>query len=481
MDSAYCGNDMQRQTRAPQSRKGDIYNVATCSNPGTLQRSRKPRKDESLGDLLRTTIVKHQLGLSINLVLLLAFTHLLFPSLRTNTSKFFSLSYLDPQSGLYTQGWDDLRFVAFWIVIFTGLRAGTMDYILIPYAQWAGIHKRKAKIRFAEQAWLLIYYAVFSPLGMYLVYRSDYFFNLPEMWADFPTRTMTGLFKWYYLVQFAFWVQQIVVVNIEEKRKDYSQMFSHHIITCLLMFWSYGYYQTKVGNVILCIMDVVDIVLPVAKMLKYGGYQTACDIAFGVFIVTWFVARHVFYIFVCWSIWAHVANTVMPYGCYDSVTGAKLSSDGGHEIMSNVLHAYVNNGDQVCFNPQIRFAFLGLLLGLQAITILWFGMICRVAYRVLSGQGADDTRSDDEGEDEAESEDSHVDQRDQIKDFSQKQPELDVRSKPVEEDVGVEELRFSKRQSPRRKKNKSRASGISIPGHADRKELLGRIGCDKPS
>lgn len=41
-----------------------------------------------------------------------------------------------------------------------------MDYILIPYAQWAGIHKRKAKIRFAEQAWLLIYYAVFSPLGM---------------------------------------------------------------------------------------------------------------------------------------------------------------------------------------------------------------------------------------------------------------------------------------------------------------------------
>lgn len=96
------------------------------------------------------------------------------------------------------------------------------------------------------------------------MYRSDYFFNLPEMWADFPTRTMTGLFKWYYLVQFAFWVQQIVVVNIEEKRKDYSQMFSHHIITCLLMFWSYGYYQTKVGNVILCIMDVVDIVLPVS-------------------------------------------------------------------------------------------------------------------------------------------------------------------------------------------------------------------------
>ena len=32
----------------------------------------------------------------------------------------------------------------------------------------------------------------------------------------------------------------------------------------------------------------------------------------------------------------------------------------------------------------------------QFIQILWFFMICRVAWRVVSGQGAEDTRSDDE-------------------------------------------------------------------------------------
>lgn len=97
------------------------------------------------------------------------------------------------------------------------------------------------------------------------MYETPYFFNLPALWSDFPTRSMTGLMKWYYLAQFAFWLQQIVVVNIEEKRKDHWQMFTHHIITCALMLFSYGYYQTKVGNTILCLMDAVDLILPVRQ------------------------------------------------------------------------------------------------------------------------------------------------------------------------------------------------------------------------
>lgn len=96
------------------------------------------------------------------------------------------------------------------------------------------------------------------------MYNSPYWFNLSEMWTHWPTRGMSGRLKWYYLVQFAFWLQQIVVVNIEERRKDYAQMYTHHIITSALVFMSYGTYQTKVGNVILCIMDVVDIFLPVS-------------------------------------------------------------------------------------------------------------------------------------------------------------------------------------------------------------------------
>lgn len=99
----------------------------------------------------------------------------------------------------------------------------------------------------------------------YLLYNSGYWFNFRELWVGWPIRELDALMKWYYLVQFAFWLQQMLVVNIEERRKDYHQMFTHHIITSVLIFTSYGYHFTKVGNTILCLMDVADVFLPVRR------------------------------------------------------------------------------------------------------------------------------------------------------------------------------------------------------------------------
>jgi hypothetical protein len=56
--------------------------------------------------------------------------------------------------------------VLLWIVVFTGLRAAVMDYVLKPFAQWAGVTNNKTQTRLAEQAWMLLYYIVFWTLGM---------------------------------------------------------------------------------------------------------------------------------------------------------------------------------------------------------------------------------------------------------------------------------------------------------------------------
>lgn len=105
-------------------------------------------------------------GLSINCVLLLTLTHLFFPRLRPRTIHYFTLSYYDQDTGLYTQGPDDLKFVALWIVVFTALRTATMDYLLFPLARCMGINKKKAMIRFAEQGWVFLYYSLFWSVGM---------------------------------------------------------------------------------------------------------------------------------------------------------------------------------------------------------------------------------------------------------------------------------------------------------------------------
>jgi acyl-CoA-dependent ceramide synthase len=96
------------------------------------------------------------------------------------------------------------------------------------------------------------------------MYNSSYWLNFKELWSEFPKPLLEPRVKWYYIVQFAFWLQQLFVVNIEERRKDHWQMFTHHVFTSALLLTSYGFYQTKVGNVILSLMDVVDILLPVS-------------------------------------------------------------------------------------------------------------------------------------------------------------------------------------------------------------------------
>ena len=326
---------------------------------------------------------------------------------------------------------------------------------------------------------------------MYIMYNSDYWLNLRGLWRDWPVREMDGLAKWYYLVQFAFWLQQIAVVNIEERRKDHWQMFTHHIITCALIFTSYGYHQTRVGNLILCLMDIVDLFLPLAKILKYLGFKLTCDIAFGVFMVTWLALRHVAYMWTCWSIYAHIPQEIN-YGCY---RGGDETLQGPLPVPNDWSHLTEPFRDPiglVCWNNNIKWGFLLMLLALQVVLLVWFTMILKVAYKVLSGKGAEDVRSDDEDDDEEEDEEelTKTNLPEKVPVTRESLPFVEKEVLSTDANAG---LSFSKhtekqakaepspvRRSARKKtEGNGHSSGVNLLAHKERKELLGRIGCDK--
>jgi very-long-chain ceramide synthase len=426
----------------------------------------------------------------LTLLSILFSIHTSFPHARHHTRKFFRISYFNPDTGNFALGWDDIWFVFYWIIVFTGARCMVMDYVLSPLAQWGGIKKKKAKIRFAEQAWIMLYCCLFWGIGMNLLVNSDYWLNLHALWRNWPVREMEGLAKWYYLVQFAFWLQQIVVVNIEERRKDFWQMFSHHLMTCTLIFASYGYHQSRVGHLFLVIMDPVDIVLSGAKLLKYLRFQLLCDIAFGVFIVVWLITRHVFYLIVCWSIYKHIPEEIS-YGCY-SGSGNNLS--GPHPVPNDWDHLtqpFRDPAGFVCWNNNIKWTFLGMLLALHGLVLMWFAQIVRVAYKVLSGQGADDVRSDDEDDmtDDTidESVVEHVGTEKQGTapgGLSNAMPTSFIEKEVLSTDQNYSDSgsRAPTRKSSSRRKADGHSSSVNLlAGSGDRKELLGRIGCDKPT
>ncbi|KAF4821907.1 Sphingosine N-acyltransferase-like protein FUM18 [Colletotrichum siamense] len=421
------------------------------------------RKDDSAWKMLSRWMVENQVGLSFNLLALLFLAHFCIPKAQAHTIKFFTLSYKNPETGLYGAGLGDACLLTFCIILFTGLRAATMEYVLAPLAKGWGVSKRKDLTRFSEQAWLLIYYLVFWPLGMYIYKTSPYWLNMKELWTNWPQRELTGLNKFYILAQWSFWLQQIIVINIEERRKDHWQMFTHHIITCSLISACYGYHMTRVGNLILVLMDVVDLFFPLAKCLKYVGLNTLCDFMFGAFVVSWLVARHIFYVMVCWSIYTDLPEAIPEaQACFSgkapNVAGPFPAPE---ESMTWMLEPFYKFDGTVCFPSVIRWSFLIPLLALQVITIGWFFMIIRVVMKVLRGGNAEDTRSDDEGE--AEEEADYVYEE----------------AQPLEQEVGVEDLDLKSWERRSGIKRQASASGVSLPGHSDRKELLGRIGCEK--
>ncbi|OAX33934.1 longevity assurance proteins LAG1/LAC1 [Rhizopogon vinicolor AM-OR11-026] len=228
----------------------------------------------------------------------------------------------------------------------------------------------RSVLRFAEQGWSAIYYTLQWSFGFY-VHR-----NLPThalhptaLWIDYPHFPLAGPLKFYYLTQTAFYLHQILILNAEARRKDHYQMMTHHVITIFLMVASYFYNYTRVGCLIMVLMDWNDIFLPLAKMFRYIGLYTLCDITFTWFLASWFVARHVLFIIVIFSAWFDGPRLITVH----------WAPELGHY-----------------YSPLSHSIFVYLLMALQIIQMIWFWMICRVAWRVISGQGASDSRSDDE-------------------------------------------------------------------------------------
>jgi len=207
-------------------------------------------------------------------------------------------------------------------------------------------------------------------------------------------------------------------------------------------------------------------------MLKYLRFQMACDIAFGLFILVWVIARHLLYPRLCWSLYAD-SPEIINYGCFWGPASGLHGPIDPPDRFSHLIQPFRDPEGIVCWNDKIKWSFMVALLALQVVLLLWFCMIVQVALRVLRGGQAEDSRSDDEGENE---EDDHTQEKKIHKE------DILLEEPPLEEEVGVEDMNLGNRKtSPNRRFRKGGGAASGVTLHSDRKELLGRIGCDKGS
>ncbi|KAI9277290.1 TLC domain-containing protein [Phascolomyces articulosus] len=314
-------------------------------------------------------LVKHQIEAPLRVIAIIVAGYFLGLPL---CDKFLFIAN-QGDNGLYHKSFYDITFLLFYICVFTALRAAIMNHVLIPLARWSGVKKKKFE-RFAEQGYSFIYYSISSACGLYVMYHSPWWDDTSYYWRDYPVTEYDKSFKYYYLVQFAFWLQQIFVLEIEEPRKDYRELVLHHINTLLLVSLSYCCNFTRVGNAVFVYMDLPDAILALAKLLNYSVPGIICNTTFAIMIVAWMYTRVYLYGGIIWS-------TATEPDLYVKVF--KLAPLEGH-----------------WFPYFVKYIILGLMIGLYCLILFWTAMIFKVLIRLVTTTDGKDVRSDDEDEGE---------------------------------------------------------------------------------
>lgn len=117
-----------------------------------------------------------------------------------------------------------------------------------------------------------------------------------------------------------------------------------------------------------------------------------CNVAFGLFAISWPITRHFFFPIITWS----VASECKIRIC-DVLFLLKLS------IIVEPARCFDLEWDPAqgkYFSLYTQKFFLGLLLMLNMIMLYWFLMIVKLIVKLFSGKDVDDSRSDNEDSDD---------------------------------------------------------------------------------
>ncbi|KIK68047.1 hypothetical protein GYMLUDRAFT_36867 [Collybiopsis luxurians FD-317 M1] len=299
-------------------------------------------------------------------------------------AQLFLLSHRVPSSSeddpRYQKGWSDLLFIAYHVIFWSLIRQSITIYVFKPIARYFGIWKEQKLDRFGEQGYAMVYFAVMGAWGFRIMGQlPTWWYKTEAFWIDYPHWDMKPELKRYYLMQMAYWVQQLLVLilGLEKPRKDYYELVAHHIVTIWLVGWSYLINLTLIGNAVYMSMDIPDTFLAFSKLLNYIRAERAKIVSFAIFIVIWTYFRHILNIYILYSVWFE----------YDLIPE------------SSKIWIWANG---TYLNWWMKYQVFAPILLLQFLNLFWYYLIMRILLRALVSPDIDDVRSDDEddGEDE---------------------------------------------------------------------------------
>ncbi|CAN8266552.1 unnamed protein product [Cochlearia groenlandica] len=269
------------------------------------------------------------------------------------------------------------------------------------------------KIRkFKESAWKCVYYLSAELLALSVTYNEPWFTNTLYFWIGpddqlWPNQQMKTKLKFLYMYTAGFYTYSIfALVFWETRRSDFGVSMGHHIITVILIVFSYICRLSRAGSMILALHDASDVFLEVGKMSKYSGAESIASFSFVLFALSWVVLRLVYYPF--WILWSTRFVCLFVYIRFVLLLLLlkKWFLMCDYLYCSYQIIMTLDKEKHPIEGPIYYYMFNTLLYCLLVLHIFWWVLIYRMLVKQVQDRGklSDDVRSDSESE-----EDEHED------------------------------------------------------------------------
>lgn len=216
--------------------------------------------------------------------------------------------------------------------------------------------------KFSETGWRFFYYTAMFFYGLWTVSSKPWFYDTKACWYGYPFHEIDRDMFWYHMIELTFYWSLLVSQFFDVKRKDFGQMFTHHVATILLLSLSWAVNLVRIGSLVLLIHDVADVFLEGAKLARYANKPRVCDALFVVFTLVWIVSRLIIF-----------PRVVIYTGLFEACQTVGF-----------------------CFPAY--YLFNSLLISLQVLHVVWTWYIVRVAVKTIRTGKTDDARSETDEE-----------------------------------------------------------------------------------
>lgn len=218
----------------------------------------------------------------------------------------------------YKQGGSDLPHSKI-----TGL-AKQLDWSVRQVEQWIRHRKQQNKpsalVKLTESGWRFTYYSFAVCYGLWALWDKPWFWNIDECWTNYPHQTVSWDIRLYYVFQLSCYWSMLFSQFVDVKRKDFLEMFIHHLTTILLIIFSYTCNLIRGGSLVLIIHDFSDVFMEAAKIFKYIKWQRGCDTCFGLFFIVWTVTRlMIFPGYLIKNFWLTAPNFMPMFPAYNAL------------------------------------------------------------------------------------------------------------------------------------------------------------------